>query len=83
MIGIDTSLSILQNLNKYDKNIYVPNILKESLKNNILGFKNKNYSNFKYLALNFLYISLYLLDNLFEIFLPKGKHFYQFWYFYI
>jgi len=34
-------LSILQNLNKYDKNIYVPNILKESLKNNILGFKNK------------------------------------------
>lgn len=41
MIGIDTSLSILENLNKYDKNIYVPNILKESLKNNILGFKNK------------------------------------------
>tara|TARA_Y100000816_G_C25944857_1_gene492841 strand:- start:88 stop:852 length:765 start_codon:yes stop_codon:yes gene_type:complete len=41
MIGIDTSLSILENLKKYDKNIYVPNILKESVKNNVLGFKNK------------------------------------------
>ena len=41
MIGIDTSLSILENLKRYDKNIYVPNILKESVKNNVLGFKNK------------------------------------------
>ena len=41
MIGIDTSLSILENLKKYDKNIYVPNVLKESVKNSVLGFKNK------------------------------------------
>ena len=41
MIGIDTSLSILENLKKYDENIYVPNILKESVKNSVLGFKNK------------------------------------------
>ena len=41
MIGIDTSLSILENLNKYDEKNYVPNILKESVKNNVLGFKNK------------------------------------------
>ena len=41
MIGVDTSLSILENLKKYDKNIYVPNVLKESVKNSVLGFKNK------------------------------------------
>ncbi len=41
MIGIDTSLSILENLNKYDEKIYVPNILKESVENSVLGFKNK------------------------------------------
>ena len=41
MIGIDTCLSILENLNKENKYIYVPKILKESVKNNILGYKNK------------------------------------------
>ena len=41
MIGIDTCLSILENLKKENKNIYIPKILKESVKNNILGYKNK------------------------------------------
>ncbi len=41
VIGIDTSLAILENLNKEDKSIYVPNILKASVENGILGFKNK------------------------------------------
>ena len=58
MIGIDTSLCILENLNKDDNNVYVPNILKDSVKKGILGYKNKNYSEFKYSSLIFLYISL-------------------------
>ena len=41
MIGIDTSLSILENLNKHDKNTYVPKILSENVKKGILGYKNK------------------------------------------
>ena len=41
MIGLDTCLSILENLNKKDKDFYVPKLLKDSVKNNILGFKNK------------------------------------------
>ena len=41
MIGLDTCLSILENLNNEDKNFYVPQLLKEAVKNNILGFKNK------------------------------------------
>ena len=41
MIGLDTCLSILENLNKKDKDFYVPKLLKDSVKNNILGLKNK------------------------------------------
>ncbi len=41
MIGLDTSLSILTNLNKFDKSFYVPNLIKNSVKQNILGYKNK------------------------------------------
>ena len=41
IVGIDTSLAILENLYKEDKNIYIPNVLKVSIKNGILGFKNK------------------------------------------
>ncbi len=41
MIGLDTCLSILENLNKEDKSFYVPELLRDSVKNNILGFKNK------------------------------------------
>ncbi len=41
MIGLDTCLSILINLNKYDKDFYVPSSIKESVKNKILGYKNK------------------------------------------
>ena len=41
IVGIDTSLAILENLYKEDKNIYIPNVLKVSVKNGILGFKNK------------------------------------------
>ena len=41
MIGVDTCLSILENLNKENQNIYVPNILRISVKNGTLGYKNK------------------------------------------
>ncbi len=41
MIGLDTCLSILKNLNKENKDFYVPKILEESIKNDILGYKNK------------------------------------------
>ena len=41
MIGVDTCLDILINLNKFDKSFYVPKLLLESVKNNILGYKNK------------------------------------------
>ena len=41
IVGIDTALTILENLNKEDKSIYIPNILKVSVKKGILGFKNK------------------------------------------
>jgi len=41
MIGLDTCLNILINLNKSDKNFYIPNLIKSSVKNNILGYKNR------------------------------------------
>ena len=41
MIGLDTTLSILKNLNKVDKSYYIPLIIEQSVKNNIYGFKNK------------------------------------------
>ena len=41
VIGVDTSLAILKNLNNYDKNFYVPKVLEEAVSKNILGFKNK------------------------------------------
>ena len=41
MIGLDTTLSILKNLNKVDKSYYIPSIIEQSVKNNIYGFKNK------------------------------------------
>ena len=41
MIGLDTCLSILINLNKSDTSFYIPNIIKESVRNNILGYKNR------------------------------------------
>ncbi len=41
MIGIDTSLSILENLNRHNKDTYVPKTLSENVKKGILGFKNK------------------------------------------
>jgi len=41
VIGVDTSLAILKNLNNYDKNFYVPKILEDAVSKNILGFKNK------------------------------------------
>jgi 3-hydroxybutyryl-CoA dehydrogenase len=47
LIGVDTSLKILRNLNAYDKNYYIPNLLIESEKKNILG--NKNNTEFKIL----------------------------------
>ena len=41
MIGVDTCLDILINLNKFDKSFYIPKCFHESVKNNILGYKNK------------------------------------------
>jgi len=41
VIGIDTSLAILKNLNNYDKSFYVPQMLEQAVSKNILGFKNK------------------------------------------
>jgi len=41
MIGLDTCLNILENLNKSDKSFYVSKLITESVKNGILGYKNK------------------------------------------
>ncbi len=41
MIGLDTSLNILINLNKFDKSFYVSKLIAESVKKNVLGYKNK------------------------------------------
>ena len=41
IIGVDTSLAILKNLNNYDKSFYVPQALEQAVSKNILGFKNK------------------------------------------
>jgi len=41
IIGADTCLQILTNLNKFDKKYYIPNALLVSVKNKILGHKNK------------------------------------------
>ncbi len=43
IIGVDTSLYILQNLHKHDKSFYIPLLLKSSVENNILGNKNKKF----------------------------------------
>jgi 3-hydroxyacyl-CoA dehydrogenase len=41
IIGVDTTLHIMENLKKYDSSYYIPEILKEAVDNNILGNKNK------------------------------------------
>ena len=41
LIGVDTCLHILINLNKYDTQYYIPKMLRDSVKLNILGNKNK------------------------------------------
>ena len=41
MIGLDTCLSIFENLNEYYKSFYIPQCLKKAVKENILGYKNK------------------------------------------
>jgi len=41
LIGVDTCLRILINLNKYDNQYYIPKMLHDSVKSNILGNKNK------------------------------------------
>jgi 3-hydroxyacyl-CoA dehydrogenase len=41
MIGLDTCLNILINLNKSDRSFYVSKLISESVKKNILGYKNK------------------------------------------
>lgn len=46
MIGVDTSLYILENLKKYDDTYYVPESLKQAVSNGALGYKNRKL--FKY-----------------------------------
>ena len=46
MIGVDTSLYILENLKKYDDTYYVPESLKQAVSNGTLGYKNRKL--FKY-----------------------------------
>ncbi len=41
MIGLDTCLSILTNLNKFDDSFYIPKIIRESVEKKILGYKNR------------------------------------------
>lgn len=41
MIGLDTSLSILENLNKKNPDIYIPEIIKDCVNKKIFGYKNK------------------------------------------
>ncbi len=41
LIGTDTSLYILKNLNKHDKSFYIPEMLKVAVNDNVLGNKNK------------------------------------------
>ena len=41
MIGLDISLKIMENLNMDNKEIYIPNTLKNAVKNGLLGYKNK------------------------------------------
>ena len=41
LIGLDTALSILKNLNNYDKSFYIPLCLQKAVSENILGYKNK------------------------------------------
>ena len=41
IVGVDTTLYIIKNLHEYDKSYYVPEMLKKSVSQNILGNKNK------------------------------------------
>ena len=41
LIGVDTCLEILKNLNKYNSDYYIPKIFQDSIDVNILGNKNK------------------------------------------
>lgn len=41
LVGVDTTLDILKNLHEYNKSYYVPEMLKKSVTQDILGNKNK------------------------------------------
>ena len=41
LIGVDTCLKILKNLNEKNNQFYIPEILQTALDKNILGKKNK------------------------------------------
>ena len=45
IVGVDTSVAILENLNKSNDRFYIPLILKDALSQNILGKKNKKSIN--------------------------------------
>ena len=53
VIGLDTCLSILNNLNKTNSKFYVPRILEEAVKKSIFGKKNKKSINSIFLSKNY------------------------------
>lgn len=55
IIGLDTCLKIVKNLNISNKNFYVPKIFELALKENILGKKNKSSINSIFLSRNYPY----------------------------
>ena len=53
VIGLDTCLSILKNLNEIDQKYYVPEILEKAVEDLILGKKNKKSINLIFLSQNY------------------------------
>jgi 3-hydroxyacyl-CoA dehydrogenase len=53
VIGLDTCLSILKNLNQVNQKYYVPQILEKAVEEFILGKKNKKSINLIFLSKNY------------------------------
>ena len=53
IIGIDTCLKIIKNLNEIDNSFYIPKIFEISLKKNVLGKKNRKLINEIFLSDNY------------------------------
>ena len=50
VIGIDTCLSILKNLNRTNSKFYVPSILEKAMEKSVFGKKNKKSINLIFLS---------------------------------